>query len=182
MARKRSTIKNWPAESVAMLSVDKLIPYARNARTHNDEQVAQIAASMQEWGWTNPILIDDEGGVIAGHGRILAARKLGYEKIPCMTASGWTEAQKRAYVIADNKLAMNADWDNDILSTELEELQGLGFDLELTGFSDIELNEYSTEETEGLTDPDDVPELEDETITTEGDIWILGNHRLLCGE
>lgn len=112
-----------------------LVPYARNSRTHSDAQVSQIAASIKEWGWTVPVLIDADGGLIAGHGRILAAQQLGIDDVPCMVADGWTDAQKQAYVIADNKMAMNAGWDDDMLRIELGELGDLDFDLTLTGFS-----------------------------------------------
>lgn len=126
--------QKWPADKVDRRKVADLIPYARNSRTHSEAQVAQIAASIREWGWTTPVLIDPQGGIIAGHGRILAAQKLGIDDVPCMVAEGWTEAQKKAYVIADNKLALNAGWDIDMLKIEFQELDGLGFDLELTGF------------------------------------------------
>ena len=127
-------MKSWPADKVERRAIEKLIPYARNARTHSDEQVAQIAASMREWGWTNPILIDEEGGIIAGHGRVLAARVLGFPDAPCMVAAGWSDGQKRAYVLADNKLALNAGWDAEMLSLEIKGIADLGFDLTLAGF------------------------------------------------
>ena len=126
---------NWPADKVERRSVASLIPYARNARTHSDEQVSQIAASIREFGFTNPILVDAESGIIAGHGRVLAAKKLGLHDLPVMIADGWSEAQKRAYVLADNKLALNAGWDSDLLKIELDGLKALDFDLALTGFS-----------------------------------------------
>lgn len=119
--------------------VDDLIPYIRNARTHSDTQVAQIAASIREFGWTNPILVDGESGVIAGHGRLLAARQLGMEEVPCIELAGLSDTQRRAYIIADNKLALNAGWDEELLRLELEELAGDGFDIELTGFTDDEI-------------------------------------------
>jgi len=173
---------SWPADHVERRKVAELIPYARNARTHSDAQVSQIAASIKEWGWTTPLLIDEDGGIIAGHGRVLAARKLGIDEIPTMVAEGWTEAQKRAYVIADNQLALNAGWDADLLKTELLELDGLEFDLDLIGFDEDVLANMLNEETEGLTDPDEVPEVPDDPITQEGDVWILGNHRIICGD
>ena len=129
-------MENWPADQVERRSIEALIPYARNSRVHSEEQVAQIAASMKEWGWTNPVLIDEDGGIIAGHGRVMAARKLGYDEAPCMVASGWTEAQKKAYVIADNKLALNSEWDVEKLQVEFEELKDLDFNLELLGFGE----------------------------------------------
>lgn len=178
---KKASIK-WPADKVERRKVDALIPYARNARTHSDEQVAQIAASIKEWGWTTPVLVDEEGGIIAGHGRIMAARKLGIDEVPVMVAAGWTEAQKRAYVLADNKLAMNAGWDFELLGEELRGLAELGFDAELTGFDGTELESLMAEKTEGLTDPDDTPEVQERAITVKGDTWLLGKHRLRCGD
>jgi len=129
----------WPADKVKRRAVSELVPYARNARTHSPEQVDQIAASIREWGWTTPVLVDEAGGIIAGHGRILAAHKLGLDTVPTMTATGWTEAQKRAYVLADNKLALNAGWDMELLKLELLELDAENFELPLIGFSEEEL-------------------------------------------
>ena len=164
--------KPWPADRVERRAIDQLVPYARNARTHSDAQVAQIAASMREWGWTNPVLVDEAGGIIAGHGRVLAARKLGLAEVPVMVAAGWSEAQKRAYVLADNQLALNAGWDIDLLKTELQGLGDLDFDLGLIGFPD--LDSLLAEKTEGLTDPDDVPEAPANPVTVPGDVWLLG--------
>lgn len=130
----------WPADKVERRTVASLIPYARNARTHSDEQVAQIAASISEWGWTTPVLVDEAGGIIAGHGRVMAARKLGITDVPVMIASGWTEGQKRAYVLADNKLALNAGWDDVLLASELVALGEDGVDSKLLGFSDEEFS------------------------------------------
>lgn len=178
---KTDHIKDWPAAKVELMPLDRLVPYARNSRTHSDEQVAQIAASINEWGWTIPVLVDEAGTLIAGHGRIMAARKLGLKEVPAMTATGWTEAQKKAYVIADNKLALNAGWDLDALKVELADLGELGFDVGLTGFGDDELADLLAEETEGLTDPDDVPEPPADPVSAEGDVWVLGNHRIICG-
>ena len=172
----------WPADKVERRAVASLIPYARNARTHSDEQVGQIAASIREWGWTVPVLVDEDGGIIAGHGRILAAQRLGIADVPCMVAAGWSEAQKRAYVLADNKLALNAGWDNDLLTVELAELQEFDFDLSLTGFGEDELATLLADKTEGLTDPDEAPELQEQAITARGDTWLLGKHRLRCGD
>tara|TARA_R110000737_G_scaffold340221_1_gene362887 strand:+ start:13255 stop:13911 length:657 start_codon:yes stop_codon:yes gene_type:complete len=166
---------NWPADNVERKTVASLIPYARNSRTHSDEQVAQIAASMKEWGFTNPILIDETGMIIAGHGRLLAAQKLGLEQVPTMTATGWTEAQKKAYIIADNKLALNAGWDNELLAVEFGELKELDFDLELTGFDLAEIGELMPDEIEdGLTDEDAVPEPPETPVSVLGDVWLLG--------
>jgi site-specific DNA-methyltransferase (adenine-specific) len=175
--------RSWPADKVERRNIKTIIPYARNSRTHSDEQVAQIAASIKEWGFTNPILVDVDGEIIAGHGRLLAAQKLGLDEVPCITAVGWSDAQKKAYVIADNKLALNAGWDNDMLSIEFAELKDMDFDLGLTGFDADELAKLLQEpEKEGLTDEDDVPEAPEQPVTVEGDIWILGNHRLMCGD
>jgi DNA modification methylase len=172
----------WPADKVERRAITALIPYAKNSRTHSDEQVAQIAASMKEWGWTTPILVDEAGQIIAGHGRVLAARKLNYTEAPVMVATGWTEAQKRAYVIADNKLALNAGWDNEMLSLELGELGSLGFDLDLTGFSADEMRSLIlTELVENGNDPDDAPALPGVPVTVAGDIWVCGAHRVMCG-
>jgi len=159
-----------------------LVPYAKNARTHSEAQVAQIAASIDEFGWTNPILIDEHNGIIAGHGRLLAAQRLGIAKVPVITLSGLSEAQRRALILADNKLALNAGWDEQLLGLELAELGSLGFDLSLTGFSDLELAALTTPGTSGLTDPDDVPDVLERAVSRAGDVWQLGRHRLLCGD
>jgi site-specific DNA-methyltransferase (adenine-specific) len=174
---------DWPADKVERRKVSDLIPYARNSRTHSDAQVAQIAASIKEWGWTTPVLIDPDGGIIAGHGRIMAAQKLGITEVPCMVAEGWTEAQRKAYVIADNQLALNAGWDTDLLKVELQELGDLDFDLSLVGFDDKFLDTMlAPEPAEGLTDEDAVPETPEVPVTVEGDVWLLGRHRLMCGD
>jgi len=176
------TEQNWPADKVERRKVADLIPYARNSRTHSAEQVGQIAASIKEWGWTVPVLIEPDGGLIAGHGRILAAQKLGIKDVPCMVAEGWTDAQKKAYIIADNKLALNAGWDNAMLKVELQDLGDLDFDLTLTGFDVDELAAFFVEETEGLTDEDAVPDAPAVPVTVLGDVWLLGRHRLMCGD
>lgn len=173
---------SWPADKVERRSVANLVPYARNARTHTEAQVAQIAASIREWGWTNPVLIDEAGGLIAGHGRVLAARKLGLGEVPVMVAAGWSDAQKRAYVLADNKLAENAGWDSDLLRLEVTDLAELGFDLPLLGFSDEELTALSGAPNAGLTDPDETPDVPEQPISIPGDVWMLGRHRLICGD
>jgi DNA modification methylase len=168
---------------ITEVAVEALIPYAKNSRTHDDAQVAQIAASIKEFGWTNPILVDGDKGIIAGHGRLMAARKLGLTKVPVIELKDMTEAQKKAYVIADNKLAMNAGWDMDFLKLELQELEDAEFDLSLTGFDDKELDQLLAPEIEeGLTDENAVPETPEEPKTKLGDIYILGNHRLMCGD
>ena len=171
----------WPADRVERRKVSSLTPYARNSRTHSDEQIAQIAASIREWGWTIPVLVDADGGIIAGHGRILAAQRLGIEDVPCMVAAGWSEEKKRAYVIADNKLALNAGWDDETLRLELSELDGLGFDLSLTGFGGDELQVLLADHTAGLSDPDAVPDAPETPVTVAGDVWLLGRHRIVCG-
>lgn len=165
------------------VKVKDLIPYARNSRTHSEEQVTQIASSIREFGFTNPVIIDKQNNIIAGHGRLLAAQKLGIKEVPCVVVTGWTEAQKKAYIIADNKLALNAGWDEKMLSLEFDELQELGFDLSLTGFSGDEILALKPlEEVVGLTDEDDVPEAPEVPKTVLGDVWLLGDHRLMCGD
>lgn len=171
----------WPADKVERRPIASLIPYARNARTHSDAQVAQLAASMKEWGWTNPVLVDDAGMIIAGHGRVMAARQLGLAEVPVMVAAGWSDAQKRAYVLADNQLAANAGWDNDLLKIELQELDGEGFPVDLIGFDNIDAL-LAAAGTEGLTDPDAVPDAPAVPVTVLGDVWVLGRHRLMCGD
>ena len=172
-----------PADKVEKWAINKLIPYARNARTHSDEQISQLAASIKEWGWTTPVLVDEQGSIIAGHGRTLAAQRLQMTEVPVMVAKGWSEAKKRAYVLADNKLAMNAGWDNEMLALELGEIGDLGFDLDLTGFTAEEIAALMPEQIEpGLTDEDEVPELPEQPVTVLGDVWVLGKHRLMCGD
>jgi DNA modification methylase len=170
----------WPADKVERMSVKALIPYARNARTHSDEQIAQIAASMQEWGWTMPILVDEESVIIAGHGRLSAANKLGIDEVPVMVAVGWTDAQKRAYTIADNQLTANAGWHDEFLRLEVQDLRDWEFDCDLLGFSDLE--SIVAEKNDGLTDPDDVPPIAEVAVSKLNDIWTLGRHRLACGD
>ena len=169
--------------NITYRKVEDLIPYVNNSRKHSDQQVAQIAASIKEFGWTNPILVDKDKGIIAGHGRLMAARKLKMDDVPTIELSHLSDAQKKALVIADNKLALNADWDTQILSLELSELQDIGFDLDILGFDANELNALlEPEEVEGLTDEDAVPEVPEEPKTKLGDIYQLGNHRLMCGD
>ena len=169
---------------VEQRKIESLIPYVNNSRTHSDEQIAQIAASVREFGWTNPILVDGQNGIIAGHGRLAAARKLGLTEIPVIVLDHLTEAQKKALVIADNKLASNAGWDDEMLRLELGDLQEMGFDATIAGFTTEELDALLniTECTDGLTDEDDVPEAPDEPTTRLGDVWVLGKHRLMCGD
>lgn len=175
-------MKTVGTRKMEMRPIDALIPFARNSRTHSDGQIAQIAASIREFGWTNPLLIDEEGGVIAGHGRLLAARKLGEVEVPCIALVGLTAAQKRALVIADNKLALNAGWDAELLSSEIAGLGEDGFDLSLLGFSEDELAGLLVEKTEGLTDPDEIPEPPANPVSVLGDVWVLGKHRIVCGD
>ena len=168
--------------TVENLAIDSLIPYAKNSRTHSSEQIAQVADSIKSFGWTNPVLIDEAGGIIAGHGRVMAAKTLDIGVIPCIRLSHLTEAQKRAYVIADNKLALNAGWNEDLLAEELMALRDDGFDLGLTGFSDKELEKMlGVEEPVMLTEPDEVPPVPEKPKSVRGDVWILGGHRVMCG-
>jgi len=160
-----------------------LIPYINNSRKHSDDQVAQIAASIKEFGWTNPILVDGNNGIIAGHGRIMAAKKLSMTEVPVIELAHLSKEQRKALIIADNKLALNSDWDTNLLAIELKDLQDLGFDLNLTGFDGMELASLlKPEQVEGLTDEDAVPETPIEPKTKLGDIYLLGNHRLMCGD
>ena len=168
---------------IEQLKVGDLIPYVNNSRTHSDEQVMQVASSIKEFGFTNPILIDDDSGIIAGHGRLMAAKKLGLDEVPCIRLGHLSEAQRKAYVIADNQLALNSGWDLDTLKLEMDRLGELDFDIELLGFDDDFLASLMIEEPgEGLTDEDAVPEPPETPTTVEGDVWVLGNHRLMCGD
>src|ERR1700681_1204701 len=169
-------IEHWP--------LDRLIPYIRNPRTHSEAQVAQIAASIAEFGFNNPILVDTKAGIIAGHGRLLAARRLQLAEVPVIVLDHLTEAQKRAYIIADNQLALNAGWDEELLRTELAALQDEDFNVALIGFEDEELARLlaAQDAIEGLTDEDAVPDLSETSISTAGDLWILGSHKLLVGD
>lgn len=191
-ARKASAQEAPSPAAIPMVEfspIDQVIPYARNAKQHPPEQIEQIAASMREFGWTIPALIDEDGGLIAGHGRVLAARKI-YDAgerltmasgeaipvgfVPLLRAVGWSEAKRRAYVIADNKIGENGVWDNQMLKLELGDLQGMGFDLALTGFGSLELGSIFAEANNGNTDPDDVPEPPANPVTRPGDVWLLG--------
>jgi DNA modification methylase/predicted nucleic acid-binding protein len=165
-----------------LVKVADLTPYSNNARQHSPEQVAQIIASINEFGFTSPILIDETNTLIAGHGRLAAARQLGMVELPALVITGLTEAQRAALRIADNKLALNASWDDDLLRTELMDLRDVGFDLGLTGFGEAELAGLFADMNPGLTDPDDVPEAPAEPVTQPGDVWLLGRHRLVCGD
>jgi DNA modification methylase len=168
-------VQFWP--------IDKLIPYIRNARTHSEEQVAQVAASIVEFGWTNPILAGADGVIIAGHARLAAARKLGMDEVPVIVLDHLSETQRRALILADNRLALSAGWDEEMLRVELESLKADSFDLDLVGFTDEEIEDILTEDSrDGLTDDDAVPEEPERAITAPGDVWVLGQHRLLCGD
>lgn len=162
--------------------VNDLIPYINNSRTHSEEQVNQIVASINEFGFTSPLLIDEKDNIIAGHGRLMASKKLGMEEVPCIVLSGLTEAQKKAYIIADNKMALNAGWDEELLKIELENLKELDFDLELTGFDVDELDDIFQVEEEQEIVEDEVPDIPEEPKAKLGDIYQLGNHRLMCGD
>ena len=172
------------AKQIELWVIDKLIPWARNPRTHSDAQIAQIAASIAEFGFNNPILVDTKAGIIAGHGRLLAARKLGLKEVPVIVLDHLTEAQKRAYIIADNQLALNAGWNDELLRIELAALQAEDFDVSLIGFADEELARLlaDQEAAQALTDEDAVPELPQTPISEAGDLWILGDHKLLVGD
>lgn len=164
---------------------DALIPYINNARTHSEAQIAQIAASIKEFGFNNPILLDGDNGIVAGHGRCLAARKLGIVETPCIELSHLSEAQKKAYILADNKIALNAGWDDETLRAELEELKTLDVDFSLLGFNEDELDDLFEDcgvGGGGLTDEDSAPEAPEQPKTKLGDIYKLGNHRLMCGD
>ena len=176
---------NWLADKIEQWPTAKLLPYARNARTHSEEQVAQIAASIAEFGFTNPILAGSDGIIVAGHGRLAAAQKLGLEIVPVVVLDHLTPTQRRALVIADNRIAENAGWDDAMLRIELEALMGEGFDLDITGFDADALAELiagDEPDNEGQTDEDAVPEFSETPIARPGDVWIMGPHRLLCGD
>jgi DNA modification methylase len=164
-----------------MVKTDELVPYENNPRTHSDSQLKKIVASIREFGFTNPILTDGDAGVIAGHGRLLAAQQLGLETVPTIELKHLTPAQRKAYVIADNKLALDSDWDLDLLRLELGDLRDMGFDLDLTGFDPMEADKILGP-AGGNTDPDDVPEVQAEAVSVLGDVWLLGRHRVVCGD
>lgn len=172
------------ADRIVQRLVAELLPYARNSRTHSDEQVGQIVASMREFGFTNPVLVDGAGTIVAGHGRVLAAKQLGLATVPTIDVGWMSEAQRRAYVIADNQLALNAGWDESVLAQEVAWLQDQHFSTELLGFDAGYLDELLAEEGagEGLTDPDAAPSTPVEPATRPGDLWLLGPHRVLCGD
>jgi DNA modification methylase len=173
----------WPADRVERRPIDELIPYATNPRLHTEADLDKIAAAIVEWGWTMPVLADEEGGLIAGHARVSAAAKLGLKSIPVIVARGWSEDEKRAYRVADNQLAARANWDFERLSEELRDLNFAGFNLDLTGFQPDRLeNILRFWGPSGLTDPDSVPEIPEQPVTRPGDVWQLGDHRVGCGD
>ena len=170
-------------ERLEKVNIDKLVPYARNARTHSKEQILQLRSSLREFGFVNPVIVDKDLNIIAGHGRVLAAKEEGITEVPCVFVEHLTEAQKRAYIIADNRLALNAGWDTEMLSVELADLQGVDFDLSLLGFDDSELNKLMGNINDVKDDDFDVDgELSRPAITKPGDLWLLGRHRLVCGD
>jgi hypothetical protein len=170
-------------ERFEKVDIDKLVPYARNARTHSKEQIAQLRSSLREFGFVSPVIIDSDYNIIAGHGRVAAAKEEGYKTVPCVFAENLTEAQKRAYILADNRLAMNAGWDEEMLAVELSDLQADAFDVSLLGFTDAELNKLSGAAENVKEDDFDVDEeLKKPAVTKLGDLWLLGNHRLVCGD
>lgn len=176
---------SWLADKIQQWPVAKLIPYARNARTHSDEQVAQIAASIAEFGFTNPILVGADGVIVAGHGRLAAAQKLAMAMVPVVVLEHLSPTQRRALVIADNRIAENAGWDETMLRVEMEALQLDDFDMSLTGFDADALAELMAGgdgDDSGNTDDDTVPEVQETPISRTGDVWLLGSHRLLCGD
>jgi DNA modification methylase len=170
-------------ERFEKVNIDRLVPYTRNARTHSKEQILQLRASLREFGFVNPVIVDKDLNVIAGHGRILAAKEEGIGEVPCVFAEHLTEAQKRAYIIADNRLALNAGWDDEMLSVEIADLQGADFDISLLGFNDAELNKLLGALEDVKDDDFDVEgELAKPAVTKPGDLWLLGQHRLVCGD
>jgi ParB-like chromosome segregation protein Spo0J len=168
------TVEHWP--------LDRLIPYARNARTHSEDQVAQIAASIVEFGWLNPVLVDDAGNVIAGHGRVLAARKLALDSVPVIRASHLTPAQVRAYRLADNRLAELSGWNEEMLAAELVALRDEDVDLSLLGFDDADIDRLLAASSEEAGAADEAPEPPANPISRPGDLWICGEHKILCGD
>ena len=178
-----SSVRPWPAERIERWPIERLIPYANTPRLHSEADVDKIAASIRRWGWTNPALVDENGTLIAGHGRVAAAVKLKLTSIPVIVARGWSEDEKQAYRLADNELAARASWDFDLLHNELNDLRSSGFDLDLIGFEPDRLEEILAGlGSSGLTDPDSVPEVPDQPVTRPGDVWQLGDHRVGCGD
>src|SRR5690242_1161400 len=178
-----SSARSWPAERVEFWSIEQLIPYGANARLHSETDLEKIAASILKWGWTNPVLVDEHGVLIAGHLRVAAAARLGFKSIPVIVARGWSEEEKQAYRLADNELAARGSWDPDLLGRELRDLKFSGFDLDLIGFEPDRLEEILAGlRPSGLIDPDSVPDVPDQPVTGPGDVWLLGDHRVGCGD
>ena len=173
----------WPADRVERWPVERLIPYTHNPRVHSAADLDKLADTVQQWGWTMPVLVDEQGRMIAGEARLCVAQKLQLSPIPVVVARGWSEAEKRAYRLADNQLAARASFDPDLLRSELQELDFSGLDLGLTGFEPDQLEAILAGlRTSGLTDPDSLPEVLDQPVTQPGDIWQLGDHRVGCGD
>ena len=178
-----SAARPWAAERVEFWAIERLILYGANARLHSAPDIDKIAASILKWGWTNPVLVDEHGVVIAGHARVAAAARLGLKSIPVIVARGWSEDEKQAYRLADNELAARGSWDPDLLRGELRDLKFSGFDLDLIGFEPHRLEEILAGlGSSGLTDPDNVPEIPDHPVTRPGDVWLLAAHRIGCGD
>lgn len=169
---------------LTLVSTDKLIPYANNARTHSQEQILKLRSSLREFGFINPVIVDRDLTIIAGHGRVMAAKAEGIKKVPCVFVDHLTEAQKKAYILADNRMALDAGWDEELLRVELQELEGLNFDLGLTGFDEKELADFFAEDKAEVEDDDyDLTEaLEKASFVERGDVWVVGRHRLVCGD
>lgn len=165
-----------------MVPIADLVPYANNARTHSPAQIAKLRASLREFGFVNPVIIDKDNGIIAGHGRVEAARLEGFKEVPCVPAEYLTEAQRKAYILADNRMAMDAGWDEQMLKEELEALEKMGFDLPLTGFEDKELDKLLGETAKAIDGADELEEAPEEPFTQRGDVWVLGRHRVMCGD
>jgi DNA modification methylase len=178
-----SPTRRWPADQVERWPIERLIPYANNARLHSEADLDKITASIRKWGWTNPVLVDEQGVLIAGHGRVAAAAKLGLKSIPVIVARDWSSEEKQAYRLADNELAARASWDSDLLRSELRDLKLAGFELDLIGFKPDRLEDILAGlGSSGLTDPDSTPEVPENPVTQSGDIWLLGGHRIGCGD
>ena len=167
-----------------LVPIDRLVPYVNNARTHSADQIMKLRSSLREFGFINPVIIDRDYGVIAGHGRLMAAKEEGFTEVPCVLVDHLTEAQKKAYILADNRYAQDAGWDEEMLRVEIEALQGMDFDVALTGFEDTEIADlFAKDEDEVQEDDfDEDAALEAEAFVEQGDIWLLGNHRLMCGD
>src|SRR6516162_1245168 len=178
-----SPTRPWPADRVELWSLETLIPYTNNPRLHSAADIERIVASILKWGWTNPVLVDEQGVLIAGHGRAAAAARLGLKSIPVIVARGWSEEEKQAFRLADNELASRGRWAPDLLRSELQDLQLSGFDLDLIGFEPHRLEEILAGlRSSGLTDPDSLPEIPDQPVARHGDVWLLGDHRIGCGD